>query len=88
MVASGQAAVFEALSPCLTADRNAFNYADVGALLGVSPGAARAAAHRLRKRFRQILRSQIAETVGNAEEADDEVRRLFTALATATGSGR
>ena len=44
------------------------------------PSAARTAAHRLRKRYRELLRAEIAETVGDPSEVDAEIGRLFESL--------
>ena len=41
----------------------------------------RAAVHRLRRRYREVLRDEIAQTVSSEEEIDQEIRDLFTALA-------
>ena len=61
---------FERLKEFLTAERGTIPYGEVAAALGVSAGAARAAVHRLRKRFRE----QIAQTVSNPDDLDDELR--------------
>ena len=47
----------------------------------MSEGAVQVAAHRLRRRFRELVREEIAATVDDASEVEDEVRRLFAALA-------
>ena len=44
------------------------------------PLAARQAAHRLRKRYRELLRDEVAHTVASLDEVDDEIGRLFDAL--------
>ena len=46
----------------------------------MTEGAAMVAAHRLRTRYRQMLRAEIAETLGDPNEVDDEIRRLFSCL--------
>lgn len=73
----GKTADFDALKPCLAGDAIAGGYAAVGARLGVGEGTARVAAHRLRQRYRELLRSAIADTVASAADIDDEIRRLF-----------
>jgi RNA polymerase sigma-70 factor (ECF subfamily) len=72
---------FEALKPCLTADRGEIAYADLASGLGMSEGAARVAVHRMRKRFRTVFREEVAQTVAAADDIDDEVRYLMGALA-------
>ena len=56
------------------------SYAAIAAELGMTEGAVKQAAHRLRQRYRDILRRQIAQTVADQAEIDDEIRRLFEAL--------
>lgn len=79
---AGKLTHFEVLQPFLSLDRNTANYADAAARLNTTEGAARVAAHRLRKRYRTLLRDEIANTVATPDEIDDEIRHLFEALAT------
>lgn len=78
---ANKAADFERLKAFLTADKAAIAYADVARELGTNEGAARVAVHRLRRRFREIFRSEVAHTVARAEEVDEELRHLLQALA-------
>jgi RNA polymerase sigma-70 factor (ECF subfamily) len=48
--------------------------------LGVTEGAARVAVHRLRRRYAHLLRSEIAATLDDPGEVEDEIRALFAAL--------
>jgi RNA polymerase sigma factor (sigma-70 family) len=77
----GEVAEFEILKSCLTAERGAIAYSDIGEALVISEGAARVAVHRLRKRFRQIFREEIAQTVASESEVEEEVRHLIAVLA-------
>ena len=77
---AGKAATFEALRSLLAGDPEASSYAAVAARLGTTEGAARVAAHRLRRRYGELLRSEIASTVAEPAEIDDEIRELFAAL--------
>lgn len=52
----------------------------IAASLGMSEGAVRVAVHRLRRRFRNLMREEIQHTVGNAAEVDDEIRFLLGAV--------
>ncbi|MFA6289103.1 MAG: sigma factor [Opitutaceae bacterium] len=79
-VAAGKAENFEVLKSRLTAPRDGDGYAAVAGLLGINEGAARVAAHRLRRRFREVFREEIAHTVADAAEIDDEVRHLLGVL--------
>lgn len=72
--------LFECLSPFLSGDANGAGYQSVCETLQLSPEAARVAAHRMRKRYRQILREEIAHTTATPQEVDDEIRHLFVAL--------
>jgi RNA polymerase sigma-70 factor (ECF subfamily) len=79
--AAGQENVFSTLSFSLTGDRSALPYAELAAQLGLTEPAVRVAVHRLRKRYRQLLREEIAQTVARPEDVDDELRELRRALA-------
>ena len=76
--ATGKAPLFAELRGALTG--SARPYAEIGATLGMSEGAVKIAVVRLRERFRDLLRAEIAETVATASEADDEMRHLLDAL--------
>ncbi len=73
--------VFEQLQHCLTADGDGPRYQEVAGNLGISPGAVKVAVHRLRRRFRESVRDEIRETMGNAHDVDDEIERLFETFA-------
>jgi RNA polymerase sigma-70 factor (ECF subfamily) len=77
---AGKLALFEALQPFLSVDRETANYADAARQLSRSESSIRVAAHRLRKRYRELLRDEIANTVASTEDVEDELRHLFTAL--------
>jgi RNA polymerase sigma factor (sigma-70 family) len=78
--ATGKQALFDELQSSLTGDRNAPAYAEIAARLGTTEGAVKVAAHRLRSRYRELLRDEIAQTVADPAEIDDEIRQLFAAL--------
>ena len=80
LVQAGKEHQFEHLKGYLTGDASG-TYAQVGAELGVSEGAVKVAVHRLRRQFRDLLRHEIAQTVPAADEIDDEIRHLWTAVA-------
>ena len=75
---AGKAALFDALKPSLTGEKSP--YADLAAQLGMSEGAVKTAVHRLRTRYRDLIRTEIAETVETPAEVDDELRHLLAAL--------
>lgn len=78
--AAGRAEWFEALAPCLAGRSEEAPQAEVAARLGVSEPALRVAVHRLRKRYRELLRAEVAETVADAGEVDVELRHLLAAV--------
>lgn len=71
---------YAVLKEYLTADRGAIPYEELALRLQTTPGAARVAVHRLRKRFREIFRDEIAQTVAREEDQEDELRHLLAAL--------
>jgi DNA-directed RNA polymerase specialized sigma24 family protein len=79
-VTKGQQAIFEALKPMLVGSPDAEGYGRIAEALDVSEGAVKVAAHRLRRRFGEILRQEIAHTLSDPEEVEDEIRGLFSAL--------
>ena len=79
--AAGKPADFDALKDCLMAARGTIDYAALATRLGMNEGAARVAAHRLRKRFRELFREEISQTLADGVEVDGEVRHLAAALA-------
>ena len=64
----------------LDGDAEAPSYSAVASRLGTTEGAARVAAHRLRRRYGELLRQEIAATLADPAQVDDEIRDLFTAL--------
>jgi RNA polymerase sigma-70 factor (ECF subfamily) len=78
--ASRKASEFAVLKSALGVERGTMAYADFARALGINESAARVAVHRLRKRFRQIFREEVAATIGAESGVDDEVRHLITVL--------
>jgi DNA-directed RNA polymerase specialized sigma24 family protein len=68
---------FETLKPFLAGSPTRAAYAEAARSLGISETYAKVAAHRMRKRYRELLRAEIAQTVERPEDVDDEVRDLF-----------
>ena len=77
----GTLSQFDALTPCLTGEEPHVSYAQIAADLAMSEGAVRIAAHRMRRRFRDLLREEIAQTVSSTSDIDDELRHLWSAVA-------
>ena len=77
---SGSERQFESLKPFLTSGEPHAPYREVAAELAMTEGAVKVAVHRLRKRFGQALRLEIAQTVQRPEEVDGEVRHLLEVI--------
>jgi RNA polymerase sigma-70 factor (ECF subfamily) len=80
-VRSGKTAHFEQLRGFLTGKNPDVSYREASGALGISEGAAMVMAHRMRRRFRDLLRGEIAQTVSDPGSIDDEIAHLFAALA-------
>jgi RNA polymerase sigma-70 factor (ECF subfamily) len=79
-VSEGKAELFEALKRTLAGAREQQPYAGLAAELGMTEGAVRTAVHRMRRRYRELLRAEIADTVASTEEVDEEMRHLFKVM--------
>lgn len=77
MAAAGRSQQFEVLRPSLVGSPEKLSYARAAELLGCSEGAARGPVHRLRARYRALLREEVARTIDNSSTVDDEIRDLF-----------
>ena len=78
--AEGKAKLFEQLKVFLTAGKGELSHAAAAQKLGMDETAVRVAVHRLRKRYRQLLRDEIAQTLADAADVDEEMRALFGAF--------
>jgi DNA-directed RNA polymerase specialized sigma24 family protein len=79
--AAGREAAYEYLKPHLTSARGEIAYAGLAAELGSTEGAARVAVHRMRRRYREIFREEIAATVAADADVADELAHLLDVLA-------
>lgn len=77
---SGRAREFDELKACLLGESPPGGYEAVAARLDTSEGAIKTAIHRLRRKFQAQLRRNIAETVADPTDVDDEIRYLLRAL--------
>lgn len=77
---TGKHGLFEALKVFLTGEKTATSYTQLAERLAMTPGAVKVAVHRLRRRYRELLREAIARTVENPGDIDGEIRDLFAAL--------
>jgi RNA polymerase sigma factor (sigma-70 family) len=80
----GRLRLFEGLRDCLTAEHADISYAKLATALGVEETVVKKQLHNLRERYRWLLRDEVAHTVENPADVDDEIRHLCAALAAAT----
>ncbi len=73
-------------SSCLGAEREDVSYPALSQTLGVPEATVKRLVHRLRQRYRSLLRDEVAETVADPAEVDDEIRHLCAVLAANTGA--
>ena len=79
--ADGKTGLFDTLRSALAGASDAAPYAELARQLNLSEGAVKVAVHRLRQRYRALLRQTIADTVSDPTEVEDELRYLFRTLA-------
>jgi RNA polymerase sigma-70 factor (ECF subfamily) len=77
---TGRAEFFDQLKVVLTEGKGAVRAAELAERLNMSESAVNTAIHRMRKRYREILQEQIAATLDDPSEMDDEIRSLFDAI--------
>jgi len=78
---TGRADVYAQLQQFLWGRNAEMSYVEMGRHLGLSEGAVKVAVHRLRQRFREILRAEVARTVENPEQVEEELQHLLGAFA-------
>jgi RNA polymerase sigma-70 factor (ECF subfamily) len=78
----GRRRVFDALSPVLVADRGEISYETLGRQLSIGSAEIKRLLHQLRRRYGALLRAEVAQTVENKAEIEDELRYLISALGT------
>jgi RNA polymerase sigma factor (sigma-70 family) len=80
----GKLRLFHALSGYITAERDEVSYSKLSTTLGVSETAVKKQLRSMRLRYRSLLRDEVAQTVADPAEVEDEIRYLCAALAAAT----
>ncbi len=80
LVAAGKEPQFDVLKAHLSGRAREATYGEAAQSLGISDGAVRVAAHRMRKRYRELLRAEIGQTVATPGEIEEEIRSLFATL--------
>lgn len=77
----GKADLFARLKPFLMVGKSAIPYAEVAEALKLTEGAVRVAVHRLRGRYRELLRDEVRQTISDPAQVEEEMRALFSAFA-------
>jgi RNA polymerase sigma-70 factor (ECF subfamily) len=80
MIAAGKGPTFEELKVFLTGEKRSASYAELAVKLATTEAALKMAVSRLRQRYGELLREEIANTVTGPEEVEEELRALFAAL--------
>lgn len=80
LTAAGKGEQFDILKPWLLGDVESLSQADAARRLGLTEGAVKVAIHRLRKRFREVVKAEIAQTVDDPAQIQDELRYLLEVL--------
>lgn len=79
-VATEKAELFDQLKIFLSSDETGCSYAEIAARTGLKEGTVKVAVHRLRRRYGELLRAEISNTVSDPTEVEAEVRYLITVL--------
>ena len=81
---SGKGRLFEQLKGSLLAEQAGPSYAELGTQLGLKEDAVKQAVHRMRRRYRELFREEIAQTVAGPGEVEDELKHIFAVLSRGT----
>jgi RNA polymerase sigma-70 factor (ECF subfamily) len=81
---SGKGRLFDQLKGSLLAEDSGPSYVELGTQLGLTEDAVKQAVHRMRRRYRELFREEIAQTVAGPGEVEDELKHLFAVLSGAT----
>ncbi|MBC8352986.1 MAG: hypothetical protein H8E66_13405 [Planctomycetes bacterium] len=76
----GKGPLFDRLKPFLTVEDDTESYEKIAADFEMTVGAIKVAVHRLRQRYRDLIREEVASTVANEDDADDELGQLLAAI--------
>jgi len=78
--AADKAALYSSLKGFVSAESTPSSYEDAARSLGLSQSAVKSAIHRLRQRYQELIRDEIAQTVTSASEIDEEIRHLLAVI--------
>ena len=76
--AANKSRLFEELKGFIWGDKSTASYAEIAGHLNLTEGTVKVAVHRLRQRFRELLRAEVAHTVARPEDIDGELRHLIS----------
>jgi len=79
-IAADKARLFEELKGFIWGDKSTASYAEIAGHLNLTEGTVKVAVHRLRQRFRELLRAEVAHTVARPEDVDGELRHLIAVV--------
>jgi len=77
---SGKLDLYERLKVFVWGDKSALSYAEMGVQLNMTEGAVKVSVHRLRQRYGELLRAEVAQTVSTPEEVNEELRYLVSVV--------
>jgi RNA polymerase sigma-70 factor (ECF subfamily) len=77
---AGKSQLFEVLQDFLWGLEDSTSYAQIAERMGMTEGAVRVAVHRLREHYRERLRTEVAQTVSDPKDVDEEIRHLIRAI--------
>jgi DNA-directed RNA polymerase specialized sigma24 family protein len=80
MRSEGKIDLFKLIKPWLTGDADATSQASIAAQLGMSADSVKTAVHRLRKRFRTLMKKRISDTLEDSAQTEEELTHLKMAL--------
>lgn len=80
LAGANKQSLFDSLKAYLCGETTSIPYREVAAQFGMTEGAVKVSVHRLRRRYREILRDEIAQTVNTSEQIDEEIKELFESL--------
>lgn len=80
-VHENKGSLFQRLQPCLTGAETLLPYAELASQLGTTENAVKMAVHRLRRRYGQLVRAEVARTVTSPQEVEEEIRYLIAIAA-------
>lgn len=77
---AGKLDLFERLKGFVWGEKSALSYAEMAAQLGMTEGAVKVAVHRMRQRYGELLRAEVAQTVSTPAEVNEELRYLVSVI--------